>query len=223
MAREVQVGKAHAVTREPDRFSYTQSGLYEQNILCAACDSKLGSMENVAAQAFRKIRKTAKTLSFGEYLLNGVTGDSILRFVCGVLWKYSVASQENGRIELGRYKDILRDVAFSSINVPPEVDALLLRLKRGQSDDEVFAYRAPKPDRKEGVNGYRILVGGMFIFAKLDRQTPRGGALARASIRSKPDLPYAVVRGQDFEEYRLSAKLANSDGRLSKFLDQQEK
>ncbi|MBC2771064.1 hypothetical protein [Pusillimonas minor] len=223
MAREVQVGKAHAVAFKPGKFSYTQSGLYEQNILCAACDNKLGLAEKLAIQTFRRIRKEAKALPVGEYLLSGIAGDSILRFICGVLWKYSVASKENGRIALGRYQDILQKTAFTSIDVPSGVDAILCRLKRHKDDDEVFAYRAPSPDRKEGVNGYRLLVGGIFIFLKLDRQIPARGALARASIRNRPDLPYVVLHAEDFEEYKLPSKLINNDGRLSSFLDKQEK
>lgn len=223
MACEVQIGKAHAVAHGPNGFAHTQSGIYERDILCADCDNKLGALENVAAQAFREIRKAAKTLPLGEYVLEGVAGDNILRFVSGVLWKYSVASKENGRIELGSQQHTVRDVAFSRINVPQTIDALLLRLKRHPDDDDVFAYRAPKPDRQEGVNGYRLLVGGVFIFAKIDQRTPRRGAMERASIRGKPDLPYAVMRAQDFEEYRLSSVLAHSDGRLSNFLDKQDR
>jgi len=74
--------------------------------------------------------------------------------VTGVLWKYSVASAENGRIEVGPYQNTVRDVAFSRINVPKLIDALLIRLKLHRDDGDVFAYRAPKPDRQEGMNGY---------------------------------------------------------------------
>lgn len=149
LTHEVQIHKAHAVVRESGDFKYTQSGIYEKHILCAECDNKPGVSENTAVRTFRAIRKAAKLSSFGEYVLESVKGDSILRFVTGVLWKYSVASQENGRIELGPYQNTLRDVTFSSINVPKTIDALLIRLKRHRGDGDVFAYRAPKPDRQE--------------------------------------------------------------------------
>lgn len=221
MAQEVQSGKAHAVARATDDFTHTQSGLYEKNILCAECDNKLGAWENTAVKTFRAIRDAAKLSSFGEYVLDGVKGDNILRFVTGVLWKYSVASPENGRIELGPYQNTLRDVAFSRINVPNTIDALLIRLKRHCDDGDVFAYRAPKPDRQEGVNGYRLLVGGVFVFARIDKRAPKHGALERASIRGKSNLPYVVMPAQDFEEFNLPAGLVHS-GRLSEFLDKQE-
>jgi hypothetical protein len=209
--------KAHG----SDDFTYTQSGIYEKNILCAECDNKLGVLENTAAKALRAIRKAAKLSSVGEYVLEGVEGDSLLRFVTGVLWKYSVASPENGRIELGPYQNTVRDVAFSRINVPKTIDALLIRLKRHRDDGDVFAYRAPKPDRQEGVNGYRLLVGGVFIFAKIDKRNPKHGALERASIRGKSNVPYVVMRAQDFEEFSLPARLIHT-GRLSEFLDKQQ-
>jgi hypothetical protein len=219
MAREVQAGKAHAVAYTSDKFTYTQSGLQEPDILCAGCDNKLGALEDIAVRAFRKIRKEAKTASFGEYVLNGTTGDNILRFICGVLWKYSVATPAKGRIELGHYQDVVRDVAFSVMDVPETIDALLFRLKLGSDDDGVFTYRAPKQDEQEGVTGYRLLVGGMFIFVKTDEKTPKFGALERGSMRGKPDLPYTVLPAQNFEEYHIPANLVHSDGPLSKLID----
>jgi hypothetical protein len=221
MAREVQVGKEHAYARGPNDFDHTQSGIYERNILCAICDNKLSKAENIAARAFRVIRTKAKISPLGEDVLDDVAGNDILRFVSGVLWKYSVASQQNGMIYLGPYQNVLRDVAFSNKLIPQSIDTLLIRLKRHQDDDDVFAYQAPKPDRQEGVNGYRLLLGGIFIFAKIDKQNPKHGALERCSIRGKPNVPYVVMRAQDFEEYRLSAKLAHS-GKLSDYLDKQD-
>jgi hypothetical protein len=195
--------------------------VYERNILCATCDNKLGKWENIAAKTFRLIRTQSKNYPLGEHILKDVSGDDILRFIAGLLWKYSVASKENGAIDLGPYQDLMKDLAFSDQKIPLSIDAILCRLRRHKDDDDVFAYRAPKPDRQENVNGYRILIGGMFIFFKTDKQTPRGGAQERSAIRGKSDLPYALLSAQDFEEYKLSEKFARK-GRLSDFLDKQD-
>lgn len=220
MAREVQIGKAHAVTNGSNDFKHTQSGLFEKMILCEPCDGKLGELENIAIKAFREIRSKAKLLPNGSYNLAGFTGNEILRFIAGLLWKYSVASPDNGRIDLGSYQDKLRNIAFSNANIPEYFDAMLFRLKLHHGDDGVFAYRAPILDKQEGVNGYRILVGGVFIFAKVDKQSPKKGALALNSIRDKLVLPYVVLPAQDFEEYSIPSKMVHS-GRLSDFLDKQ--
>ena len=53
-----------------------------------------------------------------------------------------------------RIKTLFAMWPFSHINVPKVIDALLIRLKRHRDDGDVFAYRAPKPDRQEGMNGY---------------------------------------------------------------------
>jgi hypothetical protein len=219
MAREVQVGEKHIVAYGPKKFEHTQSGLFGKNILCGDCDGQLGALENKAVQAFRNIRKAAKTTPFGEFRLENVSGNDILRFACGVLWKYSVASKEKGRIDLGPYQNIARAVAFSEVDVPPAIDAVLIRLKRTHDDDDVFAYRAPKPDRQEGVNGYRMLVGGIFIFLKIDKQRPSKGTLTRGSIQGHAYLPYAVMPAQAFEEFRSAAALVHSDGKASAFID----
>lgn len=151
----------------------------------------------------------------------GGSGDNILRFTAGLLWKYSVASKLNGRIELGPYRDILKDIAFHNAAIPTSIDALLFRLKTHEQDDGVFAYMTPKPDRQEGANGYRLLVGGMFIFIKLDKQQPKTEAYLRASIRGKTDLPYVILPAQSFEEFSKARRLAYSEP-LSSFLDKQD-
>lgn len=222
LAAEVQVGKEHVFVRGPNDYRPTQSGIFEKNILCEKCDNGLSQAENIATQTFRKIRAAAKTATFGEYVLGGVRGDDVLRFVAGLLWKHSVASPQYGKIDLGTYQSVFRDIAFRRAYIPRSVDALIIRLKCHPSDDGVFAYRTPKPDRKEGVNGYRFLVGGVFIFAKVDQRTPKGGPLERASIRNEPDLPYVVMGAQNFEEYGSAARLGHS-GALSGYLDRQGK
>jgi len=221
-AREVQVGKAHVLVKKPEDYDCTQSGIFERDILCKDCDNDLGKFENIAAQTFRKIRKSAKGAAVGKYILADSAGDDILRFAAGILWKYSVSSERNGRINLGLYRDILRDIAFSQSPIPASIDALLFRLKTHDQDDGVFAYRTPKPDRQEGVNGYRLLVGGMFMFIKTDKQTPKSHAHTLGSIRGKVDLPYIVLPAQEFEEFSKASNLAQSEP-LSAFLDKQEK
>lgn len=220
-AREVQVGKAHALVRSPEDFDHTQSGIFEKDILCKDCDNSLGKLENIAAQTFRKIRSSAIGAAIGSYALPGSAGDDILRFAAGILWKYSVASEQNGRIDLGPYGEILRNIAFNQSPIPASIDALLFRLKSHDKDDGVFAYRTPKPDRQEGMNGYRLLVGGMFIFIKIDKQIPKTHAYQLGSIRGKTDLPYIVLPAQKFEEFSKASNLVKSE-HLSAFLDKQE-
>lgn len=221
MAQEVQTGKAHAVAINPNSYVYTQSGVFEREILCGNCDNKLGYFENIAIKAFRNIRQDVKDENYRECTLKGVAGDDILRFAAGIIWKYSVASEKNGRVVLGPYKQILEDVVFHNKPIPSSIDAILFRLKTHDADDGVFAYRLPSPDRQELVNGYRLLVGGMFIFIKIDKQSPQNGALQRGSIRGNPDLRYTVMPAQNFEEYQRADELAHS-GQLSSFLDKQD-
>lgn len=220
-AKEVQVGKAHALAKGPEGYDYTQSGIFEKDILCKDCDNNLGKFENIAVQAFRKIRASAKGAAVGQYFLAGSDGDDILRFSAGILWKYSVCSKENGRIDLGPYRDILRDIAFNQSSIPASIDALLFRLKTHNEDDGVFAYRTPRSDRKEGVNGYRLLVGGILIYIKIDKQTPKTHAYTLGSLRGKSNLPYVVVPAQRFEEFSMASKLVQGEP-LSSFLDKQQ-
>lgn len=221
MAREVQVGTGHAVIKRPGEFIHTQSGLYETSILCADCDNALGRIENIAAKAFRRIRQEAKKLGEGKYWIAGVSGDDILRFLAGVMWKFSVASTRHEKIQLGPYQQIAQELAFSDGLLPDSCDAWLVRLKIKEDDDSVFAYRAPKPDRIHGVNGYRLILGGVFAFVKTDQRKPQWGGLEGHSIKAKADLPYSVEWAQRFPEYRVAASLTHR-GKLSEYLDKQQ-
>lgn len=56
--REIQVGKMHAAgVINSNKFTPTQSGVFDKQILCAKCDGELGELENYAAKTFRIIRK----------------------------------------------------------------------------------------------------------------------------------------------------------------------
>jgi hypothetical protein len=68
--------KAHG----SDDFTYTQSGIYEKNILCAECDNKLGVLENTAAKALRAIRKAAKLSSIGDMYWKALRGTASYAF-----------------------------------------------------------------------------------------------------------------------------------------------
>ncbi|WP_457337694.1 hypothetical protein [Rhizobacter sp. P5_C2] len=148
--------------------------------------------------------------------------DVTLRFYAALLWKYAVARRDLGQIDLGPYKSELQTVAFEGTPIPAFFDAALMRLRINRDDAGVFAYRAPKPDRQNGLNMYRVLVGGVLAFVKVDRRPWGNSPLRDIALGSATNTRALVMAAQRFEEFKTPQHLAHNDTRLSAFLDRQD-
>ena len=223
-AREVQVGKAHAVVRvNGEILKLTQSGIFDTDILCGPCDNHLGSYESYALKALRRVRKAATGFPSDKVLtVTDIDGDKMVRFCAAILWKYSVTSRRNGRIELGPYQGTLKSVIFDNAPIPTQIDAFAFRLVRDSKDDGVFSYRTPRPDRKEGINVFRLMVGGTLFFIRVDKRSLENRVLAPLWLRGQSSMSVLVAPAQFFEEYKSGQKLAHSDSKLSRFLEKQD-
>ena len=71
-----------------------------------------------------------------------------------------MTTRPTGRIEIGPYVDILRTVALEGAPIPDSVDLSMARIL--ELDGDVYYYREPLLDRKEGVNVVRFYVGGFL-------------------------------------------------------------
>jgi hypothetical protein len=153
--------------------------------------------------------------------VDGIDGDRFLRFCAGLLWKFSVTKPEYGRISLGRYQPILRAIAFcDGSEIPPSIDAFIIRLRLYVGDESIFANRAPLNDRHE-VNFVRFVVGGCLVLVKLDKR-PAPNFLARYMVRGRQRANALVLPAQEFEEYAGYLEAISTNEKLSRFLDRQE-
>jgi len=219
---EVQTGKSHAASVTKDgNFVVNQSGVWDRNILCNKCDGRLGDYEQYAHRVAQEIRSSGSSTVGKTKIVAGVDNIKILRFCAGILYKYSLTTKANGRIDLGRYQEVLRTFIFDpSSPVPSELDALIVRPLRYDNDTGVFAYRAPAPDRQNGVNVFRMMMGGLIFIVQLDKRTLSDGLLSSMLIRGCAEgLPFATVAAADFEEFTTPRELAHSNERLSTYLD----
>lgn len=223
-AVEVLVGKSLvANVRSSDSFKSTQSGIWDKEILCGKCDGILGAYEDYALRVTQRIRAQNGTAPWQQRTLSDIETDKILRFCAGILYKYSLTKPENGRIRLGRYQEVLRQYIFNpSEPCPSELDALFIRPLRFAGDDGVFAYRAPRDDRQDGLNCYRMMMGGVIFFVYLDARSARPFWASPHLIKKHSDnATVTIVDAQAYEEFTIPERLANS-GRLSDHLDHLE-
>jgi len=223
-AFEVKVGKSLAAgVTSGDDFKVSQSGVWDKEILCGPCDGVLGEYENYAFGVTKRIREHEDIPPWQQRTLSDVDVQKLLKFCAAILYKFSLTKPLNGRIRLGRYQEVLRRFIFEpGADCPAELDVLILRPLRFPNDNGVFAYRAPRDDRKHGLNYYRMMMGGVIFFVALDA---RGTSLHSAKdsfIKSHPGaMTFTTVDAQAYEEFTIPARLIN-EGRLSDYLDRVE-
>jgi len=214
------VGKSHAAqVTDSGHFRVSQSGLWDDSILCSRCDNLLGKSENYAHKVFTSVREHGSDKVWQRKAVDGVNCDTLMRFFCGILYKFSITSCNNGQISLGPYQQVCRDIAFFNTTIPPDVDAFVFRPIRYVGDDQVFVYRTPLPDRYNGINHFRMMIGGMLIFVKLDKRPIVERIIAETLVRNAPTFIYLIAQAQDFEEFRIPERLIKSQQKLSDYLD----
>lgn len=217
-AREVRgEDKNHALTnRDISSFQPSQNGRYDDTILCATCDNRLGMDEKYAFETLAAIRKAAPHIVNRRFAVEGISGDRLLRFAAGIVWKYALTKTHYGRIEIGPYAAKLRELLFGDGPGSPAIDAFLMKLHTG--DDEPYFYRAPSPERYEGLNFVRFSVGGFIFLLKLDQRSapslPHSAWLRGNSNISIPAMPF-----DNIEEGRMVLGARRGNERLDAYLE----
>lgn len=211
-----------AMVKDTGEFSFSQSGVFDKNILCNVCDGELGKNEKYAAEVFRLIRQKSIGNYNGPALITNQDKEKILRFAAGILWKYSITQKGYGKIELFGFQEDVKRIAYEEINIPTWFDALLIRLKIHPNDDGVFAYRAPLPDKIDRVRIYRFMVGGVLFFVKVHNKKMRKDETLQFWLSQKDDLQFVIAPADKFEEYKTIMNLAYNSEPLSSFLDKQD-
>lgn len=209
-------GKGMAVvTSDNASFWPAQTGTFDPDLLCAYCDAWLGNFENYAIRFIRYARNVDEVEPGTMREVSGVDTEKIIRFACGICWKFGNTKPDFGKIELGPYNTILAGLSFRNEAIPASIDCYLFRLKSHSSDG--MMYRHPLPDRQDGVNIVRFSVGGFVIFLKLDKRHP-SGFLSNLSTRGKNEIVFPVVPPMLFEEGRMSVEAPLQNSKLSRYL-----
>lgn len=214
--REVRVeDKGHALTdRVIGEFQPSQNGRYDDAILCAECDNRLGADEKYAFETLKRIREAAPRIVGHPFSVQGVDGDRLLRFAMGIVWKYALTRPHYGRISIGPYADRLKGALFAAGD--PQIDAFMMKLHSG--DDVSYFYRAPLTSRYQGVNFARFSVGGFVFLVKLDQRTA-AQIPAEGWLRGNRDVLIPALALDNLEEGRIFLGARKSNPRLDAYLE----
>lgn len=199
----LNAGEKHVRTNSTgDAYKSTNTGQYDNKILCGPCDGKLGQYEGAV---FKLLCKASEARPKVESILDcgPINGDTFVRFAAGIAWKYSVIKQSFGRLEIGPYSEVLKQVAFDNSSIPDSVDVTAIFLQDGSSD--VYFYRTPMPDRQLQVNVVRFSVGGFVFFLKVDKRPNPSVIPSECWLKGKTKGAFFVARAEIFEEWTKHA------------------
>ena len=191
--REVRgVGKKHALgVSDLSRFEPSQNGRFDDSILCAQCDNRLGADEKYAFETLAEFREIAKDIVKDVFELAQIGGDRLFRFAMGIVWKYSVTKPHYGQVQLGPYGEQLRLALFEDKPPPSYIDAFVMKIHTGKSSSNF--YNTPTVDKFDGVNFARFTVGGFVFMLKLDKRDekhlPADAWLRGRTVAAVPAIP----------------------------------
>lgn len=173
---------------------FSQSGIWEQGILCPACDGKLGNFDSYGYKVLpeniqqQQIQRLAPNLNV--YELGQLDVEKFKKFLVGLVWRASRAKHEMFKfVNIGpyesRFKSILtgKDVSWLSrvdcvcvYSKPPRYDKILL---------------SPFQNKCEDINVVQFYLYPWKLLIKLDNR-PFGKAFSQTALKTGAPT-YAVM------------------------------
>ena len=161
-----------------------QLGEYDDGILCASCDGKLGILDDYAVGVCRSFETRKQTIGPDIFEMSGVDGDKFATAILAILWRASVSERDNFKsVSLGPYQTTARDVVFGAreLSAFPEYELIMARYKKPVHHD---IYSQPIRNRLPR-NHYSFSLCGFGLIAKI------------AAQRFSPKLSYFIVNGNN--------------------------
>ncbi len=152
---------------------FTQSGIWEQGILCPKCDEKLGVFDEYAYGVLPENieQKRIKYLGPGAsvYELGLIDADKFRKFLAALIWRASRSKHDLFRyMEIGpydkRFENILNEKDVSWLNL---VDCVFVHLKPPRYDKILLP---PFRNKNDGVNVIQFYLYPWKLLIKLDNR-----------------------------------------------------
>jgi hypothetical protein len=161
-----------ALSAQDVREARPQLGEFDANILCAACDHKLGVFDDYAIEVCRQFERKHTQLSKDLFEYQNFDGDKFTKFVLAVLWRASISKRaafEN--VSFGPYENRSREVLFGAkpLQTLKSFQVLIQRYTSAHLDMRGI-YSLPVRVPFMNLNAYGFMLSGFRILAKLDNR-----------------------------------------------------
>ena len=154
-------------------YGLSKAGFFDDSILCACCDGKLGAFDSYAVTFCRTFEQNREMINGDMFRIAPVDTDRLVRFAVSVCWRYSISTRpEAANIQLGPFEDEFRQILYSGRRVSAE-PALVIWANRTAFNMKRLAF-APTMHRQYGLRFCSIILSGLSFVLKIDhRPLPR--------------------------------------------------
>ena len=164
-------------------------GVYDSEILCGQCEGKLLATDTYGIEVLlRKVDHFFLPVEGGMgYTGADVDKTLLLRFFIALLWRASVSLQPFfRRVNLGPYEtEALHVLCTPQFGIPKTFDAVMSRWDEADYGGlPTTAILDPYPERWDNVKAYRVYLGRVVAYIKVDKQ-PFREPFSRLSLQAQ--------------------------------------
>ncbi len=179
-----------------------QSFGFDDNILCATCDGKIGDLDKYAL-GFCRRAKGVRSIFFPHFFIRDVNTDILVRFAASIVWRCAISTNPDvAEVDLGSEANAFGDVVFDDSTSPIEYPKVALMRYESQTftDVEHFAM-VPTATDVMGAHFYCFALGGFRFSVMLDRAAWPGN-LSPPPINGKSFVAGIVVNLDKSTEFQ---------------------
>ena len=178
-ARDIREGGPDLRVGSIDETGYglSKAGFFDDGILCARCDGKLGVLDDYAVTFCRTFERNREMINSDMFSIASVDTDKLVKFAASVGWRYSISTRpEATKIQLGPFEKEFQQILFGDRPVSIE-PALIVWANRTTFDMKKLAF-APTMHRQYGLRFCSMILRGLSFVLKIDhRPLPRNAKL----------------------------------------------
>jgi hypothetical protein len=148
-------------------FKLSKAGFFDDTILCADCDGKIGVFDDYAVTFCRRFEDNRKIIADEIFSIEPVDTDKLVRFAVSVCWRYSISTlPETNKINLGPFEKNFQTIIFDGEPVVSE-PSLLIWANRSRLKVQKIAF-VPTMHRHLERRHCSMIVGGLSFILKVD-------------------------------------------------------
>lgn len=197
-------GKKEAllIIRNNDKSLRSPVGEYDENILCADCDGRLGIYDNYAQEIILKSTPEPFLDPQNVWKIDNVDYDLLKMFFISLLWRASISKREFfEEVDLGPYEKKCRLAILENNSGSVDDYSLIFTKFTSNESKEILNKNITVPirHRVENFNFYIIYLPNAYkVYIKVDKQSLKRSSLWRVCLNKES--PLIILNAGIFEK-----------------------